>query len=76
MKEASAECYPAASRHVFRQIRRRERSTMAENGEYLGISPPLAIEAPKPKDLELNELLMQELKAQNNFESSEETKKR
>jgi poly(A) polymerase len=49
---------------------------MAENGEYLGISPPLATDPPKEIDLKLSEQLMQELKTQNNFESADETKKR
>lgn len=49
---------------------------MAENGEYLGISPPLATDPPKEIDLKLSEQLMQELKIQNNFESADETKKR
>jgi poly(A) polymerase len=49
---------------------------MTENGEHLGISPPLATDPPKEIDLKLNELLLQELKTQNNFESAEETKKR
>ena len=49
---------------------------MGDNGEYLGISAPLSTEAPKDVDLKLNESLMQELKAQNNFASAEETNKR
>jgi poly(A) polymerase len=46
------------------------------NGGYLGVSPPLSTDPPKPRDNELNDLLMHELKAQNNFESQEDSQKR
>ncbi|SMR58968.1 unnamed protein product [Zymoseptoria tritici ST99CH_1E4] len=50
---------------------------MAENGAtQYGVSPPISTDPPKPQDLALSESLMEELKAQNNFESPDETKKR
>lgn len=48
----------------------------AQTSEYKGVSPPLSTEGPKPRDNELHDLLLKELKAQNNFESPEETAKR
>ena len=49
---------------------------MAQNGEFMGVSPPLSTDPPSETDLRLSESLMAELKAQNNFESQEETMKR
>jgi poly(A) polymerase len=50
---------------------------MAENGaSQLGVTPPISTDPPKPQDLALSESLMEELKAQNNFEHLDETKKR
>lgn len=37
---------------------------------------PLSIDPPSPKDIELSDRLMAELKAQKNFESPEEGKQR
>lgn len=51
-------------------------NTMAQNGEQLGVSPPLSNDPPTDTDMKLNEALMQELKAQNNFESPDDTNKR
>lgn len=48
---------------------------MAEE-TYLGVTKPMSVEAPTKRDTELNDLLMNELKAQKNFESVEEGKKR
>jgi poly(A) polymerase len=48
----------------------------SQTPEYLGVSAPLSTEAPKPRDNELHDQLLAELKAQNNFESPEETLKR
>lgn len=47
-----------------------------QESEFLGVSPPLSTEMPKPRDTELYESLMAELKAQNNFEAPEQTQKR
>lgn len=47
-----------------------------QTSEYKGVSPPLSTEGPKPRDNELHDLLLSELKVQNNFESPEETAKR
>ncbi|KAI5357688.1 Putative polymerase, nucleotidyl transferase domain, poly(A) polymerase, RNA-binding protein [Septoria linicola] len=47
-----------------------------QEAEFLGVSPPLSTEMPKPRDTELYESLMAELKAQNNFEAPEQTQKR
>ncbi|CAK1362163.1 unnamed protein product [Cercospora beticola] len=50
---------------------------MAEQtAQYLGVSAPLSTDLPKPRDNELNDMLMAELKAQNNFESQEGSEKR
>lgn len=49
---------------------------MSENEAYKGVSPPLSTDPPSEQDLKLNEALMTELKAQNNFESPEDTEKR
>lgn len=48
----------------------------ANGAAYLGVSPPLSDDPPKARDNELNDQLVSELKAQNNFESQEETQKR
>lgn len=50
---------------------------MADQDEqFKGITKPLSTEAPKPKDLELHDALVAELKAQNNFEHPDITQKR
>ncbi|CAK3864990.1 related to PAP1-poly(A) polymerase [Lecanosticta acicola] len=49
---------------------------MAQNGEWPGVTDPLSLDPPSEQDLRLSEALMNELKAQNNFESREETMKR
>lgn len=48
---------------------------MAETEQY-GPNKPLSLDPPSKRDLELNESLLAELKAQKNFESAEESKKR
>jgi len=48
---------------------------MADTEQY-GPNKPLSLDPPSQRDLELNELLLAELKAQKNFEALEETKKR
>ncbi|EME86652.1 uncharacterized protein MYCFIDRAFT_49534 [Pseudocercospora fijiensis CIRAD86] len=46
------------------------------NGAQFGVSSPLSTAPPSRQDTELGETLLTELKAQNNFESPEETAKR
>ncbi|QIW96274.1 hypothetical protein AMS68_001792 [Peltaster fructicola] len=48
---------------------------MAEEA-YIGVTKPMSLEPPSKRDGELNDLLMTELKAQKNFESPEESKRR
>lgn len=48
---------------------------MAEEA-YLGVSKPLSNDPPGKRDTDLNDALLVELKAQKNFESTEEGKKR
>jgi len=48
---------------------------MADTEQY-GPTKPLSMDPPSKRDLELNESLLAELKAQKNFESAEESKKR
>lgn len=43
---------------------------------YLGVTKPMSVDAPTKRDTDLNDMLMSELKAQKNFESPEEGKKR
>ena len=42
----------------------------------LGVSDIMSAESPTPQDLKLDEALLQELKARNEFEAPEETKRR
>lgn len=46
---------------------------MPENDGYLGVSSPLSTDPPSEFDMKLSEALMNELKAQNNFETPEAT---
>jgi poly(A) polymerase len=48
---------------------------MAELEQY-GPNKPLSLDPPSKRDLELNETLLGELKAQKNFESPDESKRR
>ena len=41
-----------------------------------GLTPPISVTLPTEKELTLNDLLISELKSQNNFESPEETERR
>lgn len=41
-----------------------------------GVTAPMSEEAPTPQDMKLDDTLMQELKARNEFESQEETARR
>lgn len=49
---------------------------MPETEGYLGVSPPLSTDPPSDLDNKLADALMNELKAQNNFESQQETDRR
>ena len=42
----------------------------------LGVTPTMSSDPPTPLDLKLDEALLQELKARNEFEAPEETRKR
>ena len=42
----------------------------------LGVTPTMSADPPTPKDLKLDEALLQELKSRNEFEAPEETKRR
>ena len=42
----------------------------------LGVTPTMSADPPTPKDLKLDEALLQELKTRNEFEAPEETKRR
>jgi poly(A) polymerase len=41
-----------------------------------GVTDPISLAMPSKKDLELNDSLLDELRRQNNFESTEETERR
>lgn len=49
---------------------------MAQNDDTRGVSAPLSTDPPTERDLKLSGELIQELKAQNNFEAPEQTQKR
>lgn len=48
------------------------------NGQpkYLGVTPPIALNGPTPREKEVTESLLEELKAQKTFESESEAKLR
>ncbi|CAG8705054.1 7997_t:CDS:10 [Dentiscutata erythropus] len=49
-----------------------------QNGQtkHLGVTPPIAVTYPTPREIEVTDLLVQELTAQGTFESEEESKRR
>lgn len=49
---------------------------MAEQQRTMGVTGPMSMDAPNPRDLKLNEALMEELKSQRQFETAEETQRR
>ena len=49
---------------------------MAANDKQWGITPPISVSFPTQLEREANDALIAELKAQNNFESPEETERR
>ncbi|CAG8631363.1 13040_t:CDS:10, partial [Dentiscutata heterogama] len=44
--------------------------------KHLGVTPPIAVTYPTPREIEVTDLLVQELTAQGTFESEEESKRR
>jgi len=46
------------------------------SGKQWGVSPPISVALPEPIDNEKTADLIEELKKENNYEASEETKKR
>lgn len=46
------------------------------NDPKLGVSGTMSMEPPSPKDLKLDDALLQELKSRNEFEAPEETQRR
>jgi poly(A) polymerase len=44
--------------------------------KYLGVTPPIALNGPTPRDYEVSDSLLEELKKQGVFETEEEAKLR
>ena len=44
--------------------------------KHLGVTPPVALNYPTPREYEVTDLLVEELKAQGTFESDEESHRR
>ncbi|CAI2163241.1 9989_t:CDS:10 [Funneliformis geosporum] len=53
-------------------------SDLSSNGQskQLGVTPPIALNYPTPREIEVTDLLVQELTAQGTFESEEESRRR
>ena len=57
-------------------LRERASNMAQDDDDTRGVSAPLSTDTPTERDLKLTNELVQELKAQNNFESPEQTQKR
>lgn len=59
-----------------RHARTSSGSTRRDMSTYLGVTPPISLNGPTEKDIEMTKTLEEELRAHNVFESTEEAKLR